>query len=573
MIDSDDLKQLAADFLEEALPRAEDLVESLLEIERRWQAREAADDLLAHAKRQLHTLKGNAGMMQVVPIESLAHRLEDLCALLVERPALRGPEAADLLIRGARRIGGLVREFAAGALDTATPDGSLPEIERWAAEVRGEPRPSAGDESSRTAGGEPGRAAAVGAPPELASAGDTVRVDFHRLDMLLELVGEALISESEIVESHRRLHAGLPSSPALLEVDRATKSLGKVLKRLQQELVATRLLPVSTVFRKFAATVRDLAKEHGKLVRLSMSGADTTIDKAIIDRLGEPILHLVRNAIAHGIEPPDERARVGKPREGSILLSAAHGSGRVAITVEDDGRGLDQARILERARALGYEVGPASSESLTALVFLPGFSTAESASTLSGRGVGLDAVARSIQAMDGTIAVHTESGRGTAFRLDLPLTLAIMRALFVEVDGETYALPVSYVSEILRVDGKALRRVAGQPVLAWRDSALRIVDAGQALGTRPDAPGERRRCVVLSHRGARRGLFVDRILGSREIVVKGVEEMVGKQRLVSGVTITGEGKVIFILDPRPLAGESAVEASSRAGLHQAGAVA
>jgi two-component system chemotaxis sensor kinase CheA len=283
-------------------------------------------------------------------------------------------------------------------------------------------------------------------------------------------------------------------------------------------------------------------------VRLLQAGGETPLDKAVLDRLSEPLVHLVTNAIVHGLEAADVRRGAGKPEEGTVRLEAAPQAGRVVIRVSDDGRGLNEQAIRKKAEALGPEGRSDENIPLRNLIFLPGLSTAERVSTLAGRGVGLDVVAGAIHALGGTIDVETAVGQGTAFTLSLPVTLAIVRSLIVEIDQERYALPLAHVAETVRAEPEAIREINHRGVAQWRGDLIHVADGGAVLGTGRSRSTPRRFYVVMAAGGKRRGLLVDRLVGHQDVVVKGLDPELGRPDVVSGTTILGDGRVACILD-------------------------
>ena len=294
------------------------------------------------------------------------------------------------------------------------------------------------------------------------------------------------------------------------------------------------------------------------------SGGETQLDKTVIDRLGEPLVHLVTNAVIHGLESPEDRERAGKPAEATVTLSATQRSDRVILTVTDDGRGLDPERILHKARQLGAVTADAtpSREEVFALAFLPGLSTTERVSALAGRGVGLDVVANSIRALGGSIEVASEPGKGTKFTLSLPLTLAVLRSLLVAVDGERYAVPLGDVAESTAGDERSNSRDRR----AWNDVLARTGDSGVRcrlrcwVGGRLARPG--RYCVVVRSGAKRRGMLVDGLLGHQDVVVKALDPALGRPPTISGATILGDGRVACILDTARFAELRTTEAAT-----------
>jgi two-component system chemotaxis sensor kinase CheA len=551
--------ELMAEYVAECLPLAEEVLDRTLMLERAWAGGEQPDEALRPLRGQLHTLKGNSAMMGLGPLQALAHLLEDLTALLDADPSCR-TVGARLLVRGA----GLLTDLIRGATSGPIPDLAVQDfVEEGRAFLDGEggareiPHSDQREEDRRR-----GERRTRGSPGEVGGDGSvtTIRIESSRLDALLESFGEAMIAQSGIRDAARRLARGGRPTPDVALLEQSILSLDRTLKRLGGALMASRLLPLSTIFGRFTRQVRDLALAESKRVRLEVAGGETRLDKTIIDRLGEPLVHLMTNAVIHGIESAAEREALGKPAEAVITLRAVQRSDWVLLTLADDGRGLDPERILCKARALG--LAPAAESPTRAeifgLAFLPGLSTAERVSALSGRGVGLDVVANSIRMLGGQVAVASEPGRGTTFTLRLPLTVAVLRSLLVEVGGERYALPLADVTETVRTGTQVIHQIARQGVMSWRGEVIPVLDGGVALGNA--AGGARRYCVVLRSATRHRGLLVDALLGHHEVVVKALDPALGRPPAISGATILGDGRVACILDTARL-GESVPEHS------------
>ena len=523
--DDNAFRELLDDYVVECLPLAERVADALVELERRWSVGDSAEELLASIRGTLHTVKGNSAMMGLAPTQELAHALEDLTLGRGEGTAALLVEGAGLLVEQVRAAvsGGdakLTAAFLARArAQRGAPAGPAPAPERRRADRRGG-----------------------------SGADNVVRVDFRRLDTLLEVLGEGLIEHSALVEAFRGVSRRVGAAAELADLDRAVVALEKTLKRLESVVMSTRLLPVSTVLGRFPRLVRDIARGQDKRVRLVLGGGDTTLDKAVLDRLGEPLLHLLSNAVVHGIEGAEERRQAGKSEEAVLELSALSHSGRVVIRLADDGRGLDETKIVAKAEAMGLEVRPADPAQIRSLIFLPGFSTAERVSQLAGRGVGLDVVAGAIHALGGTIDVDSRPGQGTTFTIDLPLTLAIVRSLIVEVDQERYAVPISLVAETVRAAPEAMHEINRRGVTLWRGDLIHVSDGGTLLGTAGRTAVPRRFYIVISSGGRRRAVLVDRLVGHQDVVVKGLDPTLGRPEVVSGTTILGDGRVACILD-------------------------
>lgn len=528
-------RELLDDYIVECLPLAERAADALVELERRWRDGEDGDDLLQPVKGWLHTVKGNSAMMGLGPAQALAHALEDACALVAGTAALRRNGGAALLVEGAGLLVDLVRGAGSGNGGDAAAA-----FVRQVRELEQRPAPTEEAPVERRRGDRRSHSADA--------AANVVRVDFRRLDTLLEVLGEGLVEHAAVADSFRRVTRRAGSLKELGDLDQVIVALGKTLKRLEAVVMGTRLLPLSSVFGRFPRLLRDLAQGEGKQVRLAITGGETALDKAVLDRIGEPLTHLLSNAVVHGIEEPAERRRLGKPEEAVVRLHAASGTGRVLIQLADDGRGLDEEKILARAQAQGIEVRGNDASQIRALIFQPGLTTADKVSQLAGRGLGLDVVASSVHALGGTIDVESRPGAGTTFTLDLPLTLAIVRSLIVEVDQERYAVPIAHVAETVRAAPEALHQINHRGVALWRGDLIQVADGGAILGTGSSPRPGRRFYIVLSSGGRRRGVLVDRLVGHQDVVVKGLDPSLGRPDVVSGTTILGDGKVACILD-------------------------
>jgi two-component system chemotaxis sensor kinase CheA len=333
-------------------------------------------------------------------------------------------------------------------------------------------------------------------------------------------------------------------------VDDVAIQISRLSSDLQTEIIQARMTPVWQLFDRFPRLIRDLARELGKQVAFRVEGKEIELDRAILDELGDPLLHLLRNAVDHGIETAAERRRRGKPPEGEIVLAAVRERASVAISVSDDGRGIDRARILERARREGLVDAHAealSDDQLLRVLARPGFSTAEAVTSVSGRGVGIDVAVTRIRALGGSIDIRTEVGKGTSFVLRLPVTLAIVRALIAGVGRERYALPLTYVAETVEFGVQPTTMVEGREAIVLRNRVVPLVHLRRMLGVSGDAPA---RCpIIVLEMGERTsGIVVDGMLGQQEIVVKGFDPPQGTLPVFSGATIMGDGNPALILD-------------------------
>ncbi|MBN2194334.1 MAG: chemotaxis protein CheA [Polyangiaceae bacterium] len=392
----------------------------------------------------------------------------------------------------------------------------------------------------------------------LRSVTQTVRVDIRKLDHLMNIVGELAIVRSALSRLAERLRAEGQRQFGS-ELMRMHRSFDRRLAELQDGILEVRMVPLGQVFDRLARVVRQISRDAGKEIRLVITGAETEIDKLIVEELSDPLMHMIRNAIDHGIEKSDVRASVGKPTAGTIALNAFQKGNHVMIEIEDDGAGIDEAVLLTKAVAMGKvgtaEASDLSRDELLALIFLPGLSTRDAASDLSGRGVGMDVVKTNIGKLGGVIDVQSERGIGTKLTITLPITLAIVSALIVDVAGRTYAIPLATVSEAIRLDESGVRVVDGREVMTLRGSTLPLCRLHRLL--RLDVPpGWRRQFVVVAAVGNRRlGLVVDDLFGQQDIVIKPLGRSLREVRGFSGATELGDQRVGLVIDAAALIDE------------------
>ncbi|MGQ9488113.1 MAG: chemotaxis protein CheW [Armatimonadota bacterium] len=385
----------------------------------------------------------------------------------------------------------------------------------------------------------------------------TVRVDVQRLDTLLNLVGELVIDRTRVAQLGREFEARFQHDEMVDSLQETAAHIGRITDELQEQIMKARMLPIEHVFNRFPRMVRDLAQKFGKDVQLVMEGQETELDRSVIEIISDPLIHMLRNSVDHGIEPPDEREAVGKPRQGTIRLSARHEENYILIEIEDDGRGMDPARLRETAVRKGILTREAaerlSDREAFNLIFAPGFSTAKQVTEVSGRGVGMDIVRSNIQRVGGIVEVDSTLGKGSRFSIRLPLTLAIIRALLVRVASEVYAIPLSSVLETLKIHPDSVQFVGGRPVIVLRGRTLPLISLqahfyGEHFGI-SSCRGEEPMFVVVVGLGERQlGLVVNHLIGEQEIVIKSLSRHLGEIGGVSGATILGDGRIALILE-------------------------
>ncbi|MFC0217204.1 chemotaxis protein CheW [Pseudochelatococcus lubricantis] len=571
-------------------------------------------DILGNIFRLVHTIKGTCGFLGLPRLGSLAHAAETLMGRFREGAQVR-PEAVDLVMRSIDRIKAIVADLevndgsepagsdadligaldamaekagASGASSPAIPeedgeaaagDGNPDELERLFRETPVEV-PSAGASSAAGEAGRPGAPVAVrpagGAPePPLASreapavhgddggtharggsAAQSIRVNVETLEQLMTMVSELVLTRNQLLELVRRQEESEFKVPL--------QRLSQVTAELQEAVMKTRMQPIGNAWQKLPRIVRDLSRDLGKPIDLQMLGADTELDRQVLEMIKDPLTHMIRNSADHGLESPGERAKAGKREAGTIRLAAYHEGGHIIIEVGDDGRGLNTDRIREKAVAKGLasaiDAEKMSDAQIHAFIFHPGFSTAEVVTNVSGRGVGMDVVRTNIELIGGSVNVLSRRGQGSTFLIKIPLTLAIVSALIVEAASERFAIPQLSVVELVRVQKGSehrIERFKEAPVLRLREKLLPIIYLDQMLGI----AGDTRRTgavedsfVAVMQVGSRSfGIGVDNVLHTEEIVVKPVSSILRHVSMFSGTTILGDGSVILIVDPNSMA--------------------
>jgi two-component system, chemotaxis family, sensor kinase CheA len=373
-----------------------------------------------------------------------------------------------------------------------------------------------------------------------------IRIELRRLDLLMKQVGELVVAKNRL--SSLSAQAG---EPVLSEL---SERISRLVSAMQTEVIAARMTPVGEVFERFPRLVRDLSRDLGKQIRFDMEGEEIELDRSILDEIGEPLVHLIRNAADHGIESPADRLAAGKSAQGRILLSAARERNTVAIRVMDDGRGIDREKILAKARREGAapDTDALTDDLLVRVLAKPGFSTAQTVSGVSGRGVGVDVAMTRVRALGGTLEVRTELGRGTTFVLRVPLTLAIVRALLTEAGGERYAVPLAYVAETVEFDRRAVTALRDREALVVRDQVIPTVHLRDLVAARSQATPGRRPTVILEVGERRTALVVDALVGQQDIVVEPFDAPRGLPPFVGGATILADGTPALILDAAAL---------------------
>jgi two-component system chemotaxis sensor kinase CheA len=585
----DGIDDLLAEFITDTQEALEQVDVRLVELEHEADGTAILNELF----RIMHTIKGTCGFLGLPRMAGLAHSAESLMDKLRNGDPVTN-EAVDAMLRVVDRLKQILAGIEASggqepegsdaeiiaALQAASSDGqvaTLPMPGTPAPTPRAEPAPSGGNDAGDHAPApEPVKAATPPPMPKPANdhakagpkdehpehteqTGDrSIRVSVETLEYLMTVVSELVLTRNELTEIMRTNEV---ASHKL-----ALQRLSTVTGELQQAVMSTRMQPIGNAWRKLPRIVRDVCTELGKQIDLEMSGANTELDRQVLESIKDPLVHMVRNACDHGVETPRERHAAGKPEKGRITLNAYHEGGQILVEIADDGKGLDVERIkakaIERGITTAEDVERMSPEQIFSFIWEPGFSTAAKVTKVSGRGVGMDVVQSNVERIGGSIDVRSVPGQGSVFTLKIPLTLAILRALIVGVDDEDFAIPQTSVDELLKVEpggAHSIQLIKDAPVLRSRDRLLPVVDLRQILQL-PSAIGPDGQprvadettegfVMVMRARGLRFGMLVDKVLRTEEIVVKPMPAALRGLEIFSGSTILGDGRVIMIVDP------------------------
>lgn len=439
-------------------------------------------------------------------------------------------------------------------LQTIQPESAIREVFEFVTDncditiepVNNQPVAAAAAEATQTA---TAKKSAVADQPERATTAQatSIRVDLDKVDRLVNMVGELVITEAMLRAQIRDI--SVEKHPGLV---RGIDDLSQHTRELQEAVMSVRMQPVKSIFSRMPRIVRDLSAQLGKDIRLETSGENTEVDKTVIEQLGDPLTHMIRNSVDHGIESPEKRLEAGKPAQGTIHLSADHRGGRIVLEIEDDGAGINRPKVLAKAREKGLVAQDAilTDEECDNLIFHPGFSTADKVSNVSGRGVGMDVVKRNIESLEGTVKVTNRPGKGSLFTVSLPLTLAILDGMIVRVGAEHYIIPITSIIETLRPKAGEVRRVEGHSdVLNVRGEFISIIHLQSIFAIAKAETDPSKALVVLVESGGEKlGLVVDELIGQQQVVIKSLEANADPVKGISGATILGDGRVSLILD-------------------------
>lgn len=534
---------IAADFIIEAQEILDRLGEQLVELEQAPSDQEQLNAVF----RGFHTLKGGAGFLAITPMVELCHAAEEALGLVRSGKASLQAGHFDAAQQSLDWLQAMLDAVAGGQPAQAAPAELIARFDMSGAALPAS-TPAPATAAPATPAAPPSSAPAAPAGPKPAArapaeAEHTVRVDTKRLDAIVNLTGELVLARNRLKTLRSRIKDE--------ELERAVSSLDLATARLQSAVMRTRMQPVGKVFSRFNKLARDVARSLAKEVELEVIGADTELDRNLVEALADPLVHLVRNAIDHGVETPALREATGKSRVGNVRLAAQQEGDFVSIEINDDGAGIDPERLRAKAREKGLiepeTAARLSSEECLQLIFLPGFSTKQAVTDISGRGVGMDVVQSRIRELSGQIQIQSELGRGSRFLIRVPLTLAILPTLLIAAGQDVYALPLARVVEVLHAPAKALRWFDGRLILDRKHTTLPLVDLRHWLGV--DAEDGALLTVVLLQAGESRfGLVVDQVIGREEVVIKPLPKVLRGLPGYAGATLIGDGRMALILD-------------------------
>jgi two-component system, chemotaxis family, sensor kinase CheA len=605
----DETQEILNDFLTETTEMIDGLDQKFVELETQPDNK----DLLNEIFRAMHSMKGSAGFLGFTHLVDITHRAESILNKLRQGEMAVAPEIITVILETVDTVKVIMAEIRSSGTDTKIPveamSHKLDDI--LAGKFSAATAPWSAPATTPAASAQEPEKPAAAPPPQLgeilvneglatkeqvfdaltaqakqpepkqalgellvaakaisekaldqalqkqekqpkAEEDQTIRVETRRIDSVMNLVGELVLGRNRLIKIGGLLEQTHESDPQVRALGETLTQLNLVTTDLQLAVMKTRMLPIKKVMAKLPRMVRDLSQKLGKQVRLETHGEETELDKSVADEIGDPLVHLVRNAIDHGIEMPTERHAARKPSEGILRIAASQEGNSIVIRIQDDGKGIALGKIKAKALSKGLiseaELATMEPREVVNLVFLPGFSTAEKVTDVSGRGVGMDVVRTNIRKMNGTVEIESEEGKGSLITIKLPLTIAIIQALMVEVERATFAIPLSSVIEAVRISKDEIKTINGREVLHLRDRVLPLLRLAKEFEIPTDHERDRFYVVVAALGDRRIGVVVDELRSQEEVVIKSIWEYLDSIKGISGATITGEGKVVLILD-------------------------
>jgi two-component system, chemotaxis family, sensor kinase CheA len=554
-MDEMDLSQFKEVFVSESKEHLVALNAALIELEKKPSNKEVLNDIF----RVAHTLKGMSATMGYDKMTRLAHQMEDVLDSLRKGEAQARGNIVDVIFECFDKLENLIEEIESGVESKIDIDGLVARLsglvlkeEHKAEEIRA-PAPEAPDGKDKAAEiPEEETRSAEDIESAAGSAGKksktSIRINISHLDKMMNLVGEMVISKSQL-EQIAVIHQ-------IEELKETLQQLDRIAVELQEAVLKTRMVPLSQIFDRYPRMARDLSLKLGKEIDFDIYGSDIEIDRMLIEEINEPLVHLLRNALDHGIEAPDKRVEAGKPRKGKVVLSARRERGYTSINVTDDGKGLDPVLIKQKAVEKGIitdeEAKSTNEEETYRLICDPRFSTAEIITDVSGRGVGMDVVKNAIESFSGRLIINSTHRVGSSFTVNLPLSIAIISSLIIKINDEIYAIPLNNITEVVPFTQSEVRSIEKREVIVLRDEVLPLVWLEKLLGVNNNSSSDKQsanRYILRVEIGAKSvGLVVDNFIGRKEIVIKSLSGIIKRAKGFSGATILGDGSVVLILD-------------------------
>jgi two-component system, chemotaxis family, sensor kinase CheA len=534
---TEDMSRYKDMFISEATEYLQNLNKSLLGLEK------APDnlELLNEIFRLAHTMKGMAATMGYQKITTVAHQMEDVLDRLRKQELKVTPEIIETLFKSLDVLEPLLQEVSSGEDKKVDTTEIIVKLKM----IMEQKKPEADQPAKDTeAGVSEGEKKTVNSEKEKKRAQTSVRINIEHLDNLMNLVGELVINKARLFQIGANYKLG--------ELNESLTQLERITGSLQEEVLKTRMIPVSHIFDRYPRVVRDLAKLKNKEINFEIEGSDIELDRMIVDEINDPLIHLIRNSVDHGVETPQERVSKGKSEVGYVKLSARREKGYVRIELADDGKGMDPNEIAQKAIEKGMvtkeKLALMSEQEMLMLICEPGFSTAAEISDISGRGVGMDVVKTKVEAFNGSVTIETQKGKGSTFIIKLPLTLAIIQSLMVKVADEVYAIPLSNITEINSFAPDLIRTIEKKEVIKIREEILPLVSLREVFNLPKREYGDEIYVVTVEVGEKRLGLVVDSLYSREEIVIKTLSGILKRTKGISGATILGDGRVVLIVD-------------------------
>jgi two-component system chemotaxis sensor kinase CheA len=575
ILEKDEMKEIIDEFIVEAGELTEKAVQDVVVIENN-----PDEEMINSIFRAVHTIKGTSSFLGFDVLSTLAHRAEDILGMVRKGSMAPDHAVGDALLEALDLIKTLleeIKENGAEQSDTAPTIEKLEALKNPDIKQPGEMREEAGavkkeepHDVSKEQEGAPQGKEPVGIPVEGKIATEnrvsnlpnkqktqthkeesTIRIEVKKLDELMNLAGELVLGKNRLILLNSMVKKSDATNNALDNLADITNYIEVVTNELQLSVMRARLVPISKLFNKIPRLARDLSAEFGKEIGLTMEGEETELDRSLIEALHDPLIHIIRNSVDHGVETPEERERKGKPKKGTLSLKAYNEGNSVIIEVFDDGKGINVEEVKKKAREKGIlgdaELAALSAREAMNLVFAAGLSTAKKVSNVSGRGVGMDVVKTNVEKMNGQVSIDSEEGQWTKLTMRLPLTLAIMRALIVGVLDDLYAIPLNTVTELVKLEEGSIKSVDKKEVLVLRDKVIPVVDLARVF-TGEIQPGGDKYVVICNIGEKTIGIKTRAVVGQEEVVIKPLGEFLGNVKGIGGATIRGDGKAILILD-------------------------